>query len=534
MFEAIYIADVTNNLVFEYLFSLSSPTFKSLLSVIETSVSNGPGSGSGPLANGESEVPLIPINNDYFVCYEKSKNLVVYVLVSSTNLKPNPLIPFVFIRRLFEAMESYFGTPLTVTKIDANNDTLNLLINEMVDDGVPNVTDANRLRDIVPLKSLLSRILSTTNDLAERAMQSTNGMVPEALIRTGGHKLTNGISGSSKGLSSSSTSDTPWRRSNVKYTNNEMFVDIVETVNVMLKPKKSSRKTSSLIASSGSAIGGGSAYYSGGVFTGKKLQPVSGSIDGQIHFTSHLTGIPELQLILNIPHNIDLDLPAFHPSIMLSRWNARPGTLSFVPADGNAVLMDYQIDIDESKRPSDLLGLIEVEFQTELGTTGNEFEIRLFIKQQTGVTKIEDLAIKIFSKENVATKSLRCTHGDFTYNGNGRAEWNLRSVSTGIQPILRGIISCEEGEEDAGEGEEDVDGIEAAGGNNSTSKSSGVTSESLKLSYIQLSFSNKGSLASGIKVDSLKITSSKGLGDNVKPYKGVKYITKAGEYIIRA
>lgn len=46
-------------------------------------------------------------------------------------------------------------------------------------------------------------------------------------------------------------------------------------------------------------------------------------------------------------------------------------------------------------------------------------------------------------------------------------------------------------------------------------------------SSASVSFSVKGWLASGIKVDSLIIDTrkSRGLGDGVKPYKGVKYMT---------
>ena len=38
------------------------------------------------------------------------------------------------------------------------------------------------------------------------------------------------------------TSDIPWRRSNVKHTNNEMYVDVIETVNVIIKPTTKKQK----------------------------------------------------------------------------------------------------------------------------------------------------------------------------------------------------------------------------------------------------------------------------------------------------
>lgn len=48
-----------------------------------------------------------------------------------------------------------------------------------------------------------------------------------------------------------------------------------------------------------------------------------------------------------------------------------------------------------------------------------------------------------------------------------------------------------------------------------------------------VSFSVKGWLASGVKVESLKVIGGKGLGEGVKPYKGVKYLTKAGNIEVR-
>jgi hypothetical protein len=48
-----------------------------------------------------------------------------------------------------------------------------------------------------------------------------------------------------------------------------------------------------------------------------------------------------------------------------------------------------------------------------------------------------------------------------------------------------------------------------------------------------VAFSVKGWLASGVKVDSLKVVGGKGLGEGVKPYKGVKYLTKAGDIEVR-
>lgn len=50
---------------------------------------------------------------------------------------------------------------------------------------------------------------------------------------------------------------------------------------------------------------------------------------------------------------------------------------------------------------------------------------------------------------------------------------------------------------------------------------------------VLVGFVVKGWLASGVKVESLQVVHGKGLGEGVKPYKGVKYLTKAGGMEVR-
>lgn len=541
MFEAVYIADSTNSLVFEYLVTLSSPSFKSLISTIELKQNDTDSTTLASFSHNDRS-SVIEVNSELFVCSQKTSSLIIYVLCHhEEDTHPNPIIPFVFIERLIEAMEDYFGTPLALTKIEAHTDTLMLLMSEMIDDGVPNVTDFNQLRDIVPFKTLLSKILSTSNDLASAAAKKSLG------------SLTTNTGLSSK-YSAGPGDAIPWRRSNVKYTNNEMYVDVVETLNVILKPS-TSKSTKNVELSSKKYD---SAFYSTSSLRGSlsKLVPVAGNISGEVNLLSHLTGVPYLQMILNIA-GLNIDPPSFHPCIKLDKWFDHPGNLSFIPPDGRSTLMNYQVNFDEfpSKQVKDqFLGLIDVDFQFGLGASRREFEIRLTIKSQKSVSKIEDLHVEInvFESDEAKgrdadvesrtsgrhegsnadvnavsnMKTSRITHGDFQYKGNGRGEWNLRSTVTGIQPILRGtIITSEDALESAESTTDDLIDIDT-----NLKKNAKVVTPS----YLRLSYSHKGSVPSGLKVDSLKILSAKGLGDTVKPYKGVKYITRTGDFVVRS
>jgi hypothetical protein len=71
-------------------------------------------------------------------------------------------------------------------------------------------------------------------------------------------------------------------------------------------------------------------------------------------------------------------------------------------------------------------------------------------------------------------------------------------------------------------------------GNNAASRKA-QASKALMPRSISVSFNVKGWLPSGIKVDSLMVDvkKSKGLGDGVRPYKGVKYLTVSRQGVER-
>lgn len=436
MIQAVYIADTNHNLVYEYLTNLASTNYNSLINVKEGIVQ----------VNANQSVYSYPINS-----------IVIYALV---NNNVNPILPYVFIFKLIEVIHDYFGKPIAIHKIESNTDTLTLLIDQMLDDGIPNITDFNKLRDIVPFKSFLSKILSKTNEITNATVTKQPPL--EVL---------------------------PWRRSDVKYTNNEMYVDIIETVNVILK--NNTKKTPNL----------DSAFYSTNTFNGK-LSPITGNIQGKINFLSHLTGLPHLQLSLN--HKID---GCYHPCVE----NTNSSVLKFIPPDGSFELCNYCIDLNELPKNQQLssLGQVNVEYTYGLGKNKNEFEIKLYLPIKSGVSKIENLSVEIFLNFNGIIKSSRLTHGDFQFKGNNKAEWNLRTIAMGINPILYGTIIDNEDEI------EENDKI-------------------LKPNYIKLIYSNKGCVPSGLKVENLKLLSSKGMPETVKPFKGVKYITKTGDYVVRS
>ena len=173
---------------------------------------------------------------------------------------------------------------------------------------------------------------------------------------------------SSQTTLSSSGSQIPWRRSNVRHTSNELYVDIVETLSVTYAPSG---------------------------------RPLAAFANGSIAFTCKVSGLPDLLLSLTTGSTTGgglssdrgdkvkrtMQRPVFHPCVRLSRWKER-GELSFVPPDGRFVLAGYETDLlDSTASPlaataRDLNLPATVTLKTGLGSAGTEFEARLSVNSR--------------------------------------------------------------------------------------------------------------------------------------------------------
>lgn len=539
--EGVYLTDDRDNLIFEYPTSASSPSLKTVLSTVRGSSTTSP--------HASHNEAVVEVSKTHTVYRQKQGRIVAYAFVRqyhdeeslrlktigdsdddgddsapdndydqfqdddgvdasaiasneekkskgkkrTTMVPVNPAFVFVFLHSVITTLLDYFGKPLNPLKIEANYDVMCNLMQELIQGGKPYITDLNALRDLVPFNnSLTSNIIATTNQFAKNYV-------------SGGAKLSS--LGSSSGISSSDMAQerAPWRRPNVKYTNNEVFVDLIETINVVLSPYHVSHKTTKGAKSS---------------ITTNKLLTTIAFIEGTIDFTSHLSGIPDVLLTLNLAGN-NIPHPSFHRAVRVDKWLNRQGVLSFIPADGKSRLAQYTIELDRlssSHRSQKPIGVITPDYRRGLGVKGNEFEISVNISMHTGVSKIEHLKVEIKTEAHQSVKILRLSHGDFQSGSQGKFEWVFEpSQKLGVTAVLRGII------EDASDADELVDdGDEKVEGGND-----GAVHEPKE---IALKYELKGALPSGIKVDSLKIV--RGWGD-VQPYKGVKYICRTGDYVIR-
>ena len=363
----------------------------------------------------------------------------------------------------------------------------------------------------------------------------------------------------------------PWRRSNIKHTSNELYVDIVETLHVMMAPSG---------------------------------RPLSAIAHGSVLFNAKISGVPDLLLTLSVPggahalHQV-IETPAFHPCVRLARWRERPGELSFVPPDGKFMLAGYQVNLlpssDPASHTASALNLpARVDVSTALGPNGADFELRLILSSlaststsssfsaahshsrnasssgrgtpnffaslssstSPAVPSLHDVTVTIPLPSAVrACTDLRSSRGEAAFHPTeSQVLWHLSAkdaASPGVATLrctVVGPLSSTDlddpaaGTFDAANGEYVADDEVAYQAGNLGSpthetrpKTEGVAerdqrrraaNRGLMPRGASVSFGVQGWLPSGVRVASLTLDArrSRGLGEGVRPVKGVKYL----------
>ena len=483
-----------------------------------------------------------------------------------------------FLYRVIDAFEDFLGSPLLANKIEENYEIAAQLLNELCDNGIICNTETNSLRDSIEVSSVISKLLTQvglpgTPPALGPSITLSSGLRPQSAFNSG--------------------PAIPWRRANVRHTSNELYVDMVESLSVILAPSG---------------------------------RPISARVNGSIAFTAKISGVPDLLLNLSAPGGSSLSkgagiartmqIPTFHPCVRLAKWRENPGELSFVPPDGRFMLAGYEVDLLPSSANTEfppnqqerLFLPATVDIRTGLGPTGLDFEARLTLSNNfPGVpsvskpsTSSRSVSSNPFSFGSASSSSggnsntptlenvivaiplpeaarnvteLKPSRGEASFNTwTKTVEWKLPSKDKEVgslagTAVLTGSVlgPVNPADESVGVGGDDVNGggaSEAARANqlagyydedspvvivphhpdrqpngsttNLTATNGSAmqskrkqTNRSLLPRSASVSFTVRGWLPSGIKVESLMVDvkKSRGLGEGVKPFKGVKYVT---------
>ncbi|XP_062375218.1 AP-3 complex subunit mu-1 [Sardina pilchardus] len=220
---------------------------------------------------------------------------------------------------------------------------------------------------------------------------------------------------------------------------------------------------------------------------------VCAEIQGVIDACVKLTGMPDLTLSFMNPRLLD-DV-SFHPCVRFKRWESER-VLSFIPPDGNFRLMSYHVSAQN------LVAIPIYVKQSisffESGASGR-LDITVGPKQTMG-KQVEALRVTVHMPRVVLSAHLSATQGTHTYDPVTKVlVWDIGKLNQQKLPNLKGGLSLQSG---ALRPEENP-------------------SLNIDLKIQQLAIS-------GLKVCRLDM-----YGEKYKPFKGVKYITKAGKFQVR-
>lgn len=373
---------------------------------------------------------------------------------------------------------------------------------------------------------------------------------------------------------SNTGSAVPWRRANVRHTSNELYVDIIEKLSVVLAP--SGRPIS--------AIAMGNIVFTAKI-SGVPDLLLSLNAPGGKHGIENAMDLPSFHPCVRLarwrerPGELSFVPPDGRFVLAGYECNLLPDLFGSEGGKINSPALDLPIWIETRIAQ----GLYGDEFEVRLkvknrfggysssaansmsshNAAANRFGGAVSgvsfggTPASPGLPPIEDIVVTIPIPGAVRNvEDLKASKGEANFLANeSMIEWRVSSkeaaaISSAGTTLRCTITGHSQGLEDAdghvngfGHQQEALDFEEAtadgsSGDRNRPAPSRAVSTESRKLQRMQqnaalmpksatLSFSLRGWLPSGIKVDGLTIDkkTSKGLGAGVTPYKGVKYHT---------
>uniref|UniRef100_A0A803PNC9 MHD domain-containing protein n=1 Tax=Cannabis sativa TaxID=3483 RepID=A0A803PNC9_CANSA len=373
--------------------------------------------------------------------YMRISNVYIVIVVSSN---ANVACAFKFVVEAVALFKSYFGGAFDEDAIRNNFVLIYELLDEIMDFGYPQNLSPEILKLYITQEGVRSPFSS----------KPTDKPVPNATLQV--------------------TGAVGWRREGLVYKKNEVFLDIVESVNLLMSSKGSVLRC---------------------------------DVTGKILMKCFLSGMPDLKLGLNDKiglekesqlksrptksgKTIELDDVTFHQCVNLTRFNSEK-TVSFVPPDGEFELMKYRIT-EGVNLPFRVLPTIK-----ELGRT--RMEVNVKVKSVFGAKMFAlGVVIKIPVPKQTAKTSFQVTSGRCKYNAAiDCLVWKIRKFPGQTEPTMSAEVEL-------------------------------ISTMTEKKSWtrppIQMEFQVPMFTASGLRVRFLKVWEKSGYNT----VEWVRYITKAG------
>ncbi|GJN87472.1 hypothetical protein Rhopal_000421-T1 [Rhodotorula paludigena] len=384
--------------------------------------------------------------------------------------------------KLYETLKTYIGGPVTEGSLKVRPtlahpvlgtathrrlvcptsqdhfDVVLALLHEMVAGGRPQLSQSSQLKElVVPPDSQFFKVAlnaATAAGLNIPSQTTANALVASPL---------------------------PWRRQGIRYTSNEIYFDLTETLSFTLD-----------------AAG----------------KPLSCSIAGALSCRSRLSGMPDLALTFTDPAVLD-ESAAFHSCVRYGRWN-KDKVVSFVPPDGSFPLLSF-VHTPPSTTPALALALLPLSLSTSsvtLGPSGGSFRLALTSRAPPSrpLTRLElrlPLARGAHAVQATATGGALATDERGRSVGGGAGRWEV------VEREGKGV--------EGSKGEErqvlvwKVDQLCSTDRPAVLEGQYYASPDARKPPFLTLTFDSPASGFSGLRINTLKV-----LNEQYSVYKGVK------------
>jgi len=288
--------------------------------------------------------------------------------VSKQNV--NAVMVFEFLTKMCQVMTSYFGK-INEENIKNNFVLIYELLDEVLDFGYPQKTDVGILKTFITQQGVKSQTKEETTQITSQV-----------------------------------TGQIGWRREGIKYRRNEIFLDVLESVNLLMSPQG---------------------------------QVLSAHVAGKVVMKSYLSGMPECKFGMNDKLVLDktnknddsgksggkpaiaIDDCTFHQCVKLSKFESER-SISFIPADGEFELMRYRTTKDISL-PFRVIPLVRDISRTKM-------EVKVVLKSHFKPTLLaQKIEIRIPTPLNTSGVQVICMKGKAKYKAADNAiVWKMKRM----------------------------------------------------------------------------------------------------------
>ncbi|KAL6552329.1 AP-3 complex subunit mu [Orobanche hederae] len=290
--------------------------------------------------------------------------------------------PLMAIERVADVLSDYLDG-LNEDLIKDNFVIVYELLDEMIDNGFPLTTESNILREMISPPNIVSKVLSV---------------------------VTGNTSNMSSTLPGATSSCVPWRKTDLKNTSNDVYVDLVEEMDATIN---------------------------------RDGALVKCEVYGEVQVNSHLSGLPDLTLSFANPSILN-DV-RFHRCVRLRPWESNQ-VLSFVPPDGQFKLMSYNEHLSLFLRVKKLRDTpIYVKPQLTSDSGSCRISVLVGIRNNPGKS-IDSITVQFQLPPCVVSYDLSSNCGTVNFLAD-KCSWTIGRIPKDKAPSISGTLVLETGME---------------------------------------------------------------------------------------